>query len=236
MDMIELWSGGTRAIIDPMGAWLTNLSDDNGDILFPKRRLAAPDGSSKTRGGCHVCLPNFGPGGDSGLAQHGFGRVLPWQPADQAANSVVLTLTGGEDGYQALVSRLTYQLADRSLRVTLQLTNTGQAPLRVAPGFHPYFALRDGEDQVKLDGAVVELAALTGTEFQTGTHKQLHTAHRTIAIQSANLDIWAVWTDQLAAYVCVEPTAGGYAFTRSAVASELLTNHNPHTYACTISW
>src|SRR5688572_18264108 len=115
---IELWNGSAKAIIDPRGAWLTNLSDDHGDVLFPKRRLKAPDGTIKDRGGCHVCLPNFGPGGSSGLPQHGFGREMVWTTSEQFDNSVVFSLSSGRDGYENLSSVLRYRLDEGSLSIT----------------------------------------------------------------------------------------------------------------------
>ena len=91
---IELYNGDAKAIISTHGGYVTNLANDDGDILFPKRTLKAPDGSEKVRGGCHVCLPNFGPGGDTGLAQHGFGRTSEWVVASKSEAAVELTLKG----------------------------------------------------------------------------------------------------------------------------------------------
>ena len=74
---ITLHTGTTTATITTDGAYITSLADERGDVFYPLQQLATSDGARKTRGGCHVCLPNFGPGGASGLAQHGFGRSGP---------------------------------------------------------------------------------------------------------------------------------------------------------------
>lgn len=237
MDVIELWSGTTKAIIDPIGAWVTNLSDDSGDILFPKRQLKAPDGSTKVRGGCHVCLPNFGPGGDSGLVQHGFGRARQWRVGGQSESRLVLTLAGGAEGYEALESTLIYELTATSFHMTLSVTNTGIAPLRVGPAFHPYFALADSEGQVRIDGHSHDLDDLAGTLFEAGEQMQLTTQRRTISLLSTGLSTWALWTDRLGSYVCVEPTMGGYTFLEKELGmEEALGQDATKTCAATIKW
>jgi glucose-6-phosphate 1-epimerase len=137
---IELFNGSAKAIIDPRGAWLTNLSDDYGDILYPKRTLVAGDGTKKARGGSHVCLPNFGPGGDSGQPQHGFGRVMDWEVTDTTAASAMLTLAHGNNDYANLSALLTYHLESQSIIMTLEVTNDGAADMRLAPAFHPHFS------------------------------------------------------------------------------------------------
>jgi galactose mutarotase-like enzyme len=236
MDIIELYSGATRAIIDPLGAWLTNLSDDNGDILFPRRQLTAADGSAKTRGGCHICLPNFGPGGKSGLPQHGFGRVLPWRVIDHSDASATLLLQGGAPGYEGLQTTIQFVIKDSSLSMMLSVENNGSEPLRVAPAFHPYFSLTKGEGEVKVDERTHVLAELAGTEFEDGDGKTLVTPGRHIHVTSRQLPTWAIWTDMLGDYVCVEPTYGGYSFLNAPAPGELLQPGASATYECTISW
>lgn len=237
MGIIELWNGSTKALIDPNGAWLTNLSDDRGDILFPKRMLTALDGTKKARGGCHVCLPNFGPGGDSELSQHGFGRTLLWEVVAGNASSVKLSLKGGPARYEGLWSVLAYEVGETSVTMTLELTNEGETPLRVGPAFHPYFALWDDEDQVKVDGRTIELDELEGTLFEEGAAKELASHRRHLKLTSENLSTWALWTDRLAAYVCVEPTLGGYTFLEpNPQEDELLSSGQVCSYSFQMAW
>lgn len=237
MDSIELWNGSTKALVDPLGAWLTNLSDDNGDVLFPRRQLQAGDGSKKTRGGCHVCLPNFGPGGESSLPQHGFGRTALWDIVDQSKSTVTVRLVGGATSYEALESVLTYDLGVASIRMTLGLTNTGDMALRIAPAFHPYFVLGNEEGQVQIDEQRHDLDDLAGTLFEGGTEKKIVTQRRTFAVKSTGLSTWALWTDRLGSYVCVEPTFDGNAFVNGQpAAGELLAPGHEATYSMTISW
>lgn len=234
---IEIFSGDTKAIISRDGAWLTNLADEQGDVLFPKRSLAAPDGSQKTRGGCHVCLPNFGPGGESGLAQHGFGRTTVWDLAGQSENSVSLVLHGGEGVYQKLESHLTYTVVGRTITLDLELTNAGDQPLHVAPGFHPYFALDPEEADVEVENESFMLGSISGTEYRNGLSKKLVTDSREINLAGQNLSTWAIWTDELANYVCVEPTFAGNAFLDEDYAEgEWIEPQAAAKYSCTISW
>ena len=238
MDTIELWNGDTKALIDPMGAWLTNLSDDRGDILFPRRRLTDTSGGKKQRGGMHVCLPNFGPGGDSSLAQHGFGRDMVWQMSDTQPSYARFELAGGPKGdYQTLQATLQLTLDTRSIDVALTLRNTGTTPLRVAPGFHPYFALDRNEHTIHVNGASYTTADLAGTEFFDDRHAMhLRVARRTVAVTSHRLPTWALWTDGLGDYVCVEPTASGNAFLGAVTDNEQLHAGKQQTYSMTIAW
>ncbi len=212
MDVVELWSGSTKALVSIDGGWLTNLSDNYGDVLFPKRSLVAADGSKKQRGGCHVCLPNFGPGGLSDQQQHGFGRQMVWEIGHQTQSEVTLELPHGDDEYPDLSSQVTYALDGNSLNIILKVTNNGSESARIAPGFHPYFATADGEGQVSIDTERIDVQDLEGTVFYSGASKKLTLQKRTITMHSDELTTWAAWSDQLGNYVCLEPTHAGYAF------------------------
>lgn len=236
MDTVELISGTTRAVVLREGAWLLNLADKHGDILFPKQWVEA-SGGKRARGGSHICLPNFGPGGSSGLAQHGFGRTSSWKVTEQGSASATLELIGGNERYASLQSRITYVLKENSLTMILKLTNGGGDPLRVAPGFHPYFVLALGEEQVKVDGEAYNLSELSGTVFLQGEAKQLTTQLRTILLTADNLTTWALWTDKLGRYVCLEPTFAGNSFTEdSPEEGELLRAGLSKSYKLQISW
>lgn len=231
---IELFAGDTKAIISTKGVWLTNLSDGKGDILYPKRLLRAADGSQKYRGGSHVCLPNFGPGGDSGLEQHGYGRTIDWQVTEQTEAAVELSCRG-IGAYADMQALLRYELGEQRLSTKLTLRNLGDKQLRVAPAFHPYFFT--GTDPVVLDGDTLhDLSHLAETEFVEGDTRRLTVNGRDLLLTADGLPIWAVWTDQLGAYVCVEPTAAGNAFLESAQADQWLHSGETRSYSLTISW
>lgn len=233
---IELWSGNTKAIIDPRGAWLTNLSDDRGDILFPKRSLKNSEGITKLRGGCHVCVPNFGPGGESGQPQHGFGREMNWTIQERTESTVALVLEHGSKGYESLRSVLRYSLGNSMVAMTLELINNGEGAVRVAPAFHPYFAIIGGTT-VLLDGEKMLLEDLSETRFISGGTQELTLPNRRLILRSKHLSVWAQWTDQLGPYVCVEPTVGGYAFLNAKPGNEeILRPGNSKEYSLEVEW
>lgn len=231
---IELYNGDAKAIISTHGGYITNLANDDGDILFPKRTLQGSDGSEKVRGGCHVCLPNFGPGGASGQAQHGFGRTSKWLVAGRSATHTELTLAG-EKEYVGMASSLGYTLQQSSLEMSLTLKNTGESPLKVSPGFHPYFF--KGGQVVQLDGVTyMDTTEFAGTEYADGTTRELAVAGRVLTLRSENLPRWALWTDDLADYFCVEPTQGGYAFADDIMRADTLQPGAERRYTLTIQW
>jgi len=230
---IELWNGATKAIVDPLGAWMTNLSDDNGDILYPKRKFQVDD-TTKERGGLFVCAPNFGPGGDSGQAQHGFARTATWEVIDKTESSVLLKLLGNDD-YQEVSFVVSYQLGDHILIATLEVANDSAHSVRVAPAFHPYFPTH--EQPVAINGEKQSLDELDEAVFEEGKRQQIKTADRQITCESSQLTTWAKWTDQLGPYVCVEPTLAGFSFLNDTPApEEMMQSGETKTYSFTMTW
>ncbi len=234
--MIVIENGSTKAVINPNGAWVEELSENGNQILFPHTQLVSDSGEHKDRGGMHVCLPNFGPGGNSQLAQHGFGRTSEWKVLKHNKNSVTLRLKTDMPHYGNMVSTLLYEVKDGSLSATLNLKNKGQVSVRVAPGFHPYFHLDESESAIEVNGIVYELADLGGTEFIESEKATLKTVGREINITQLGLSKWAIWTDMLANYVCVEPTFGGYRFLENSSPEEFIAPGKEKSFACTISF
>ncbi len=231
---IELFYESTKAIISADGGYVTNLMDDRGDILFPKRTMIAPDGSEKVRGGCHVCLPQFGPGGESGLAQHGYGRSSIWTIAAHTETTLDLNLAG-QGAYEDLRSTLHYELTETSLQMQLTLENAGTVPLAVAPGFHPYFFT--GGTEITLDDvAYKDLSEFEGVEFVSGDVRHAQIAGRELTMYSTNLGIWAEWTDQLGNYFCIEPTQSGFSFVEESSRADMLGACEQKSYSLTIEW
>ncbi len=230
---ITLHTGTTTATITTDGAYITSLTDEYGDVFYPLQQLTTSDGERKTRGGCHICLPNFGPGGASGLAQHGFGRTNQWQVVEQASDRVELILQGS-DAYAGLESRLVYTVAEHQLAMQLTLANVGEDELLVAPAFHPYFVY---DDVPVLDSQpLADLAPLADTIFVDGPTRQLATGRRTITLQSEGLPRWAVWTDGLGPYLCVEPTHSGNSFADSPSRATVLVPGQTAQYGVRVGW
>lgn len=235
-DLIEISSPNERVLIDPNGAWVTSLTRGDTPIFFPKAELTHESGTDKIRGGMHVCLPNFGPGGESDLAQHGFGRTETWTVLQQNESSVTLELKVMKRNYTGLDARLHYEITGTSLTATLSLSNNGTTPFRVAPGFHPYFALEPSEAAVTVNGELLQLDKLAGTEYREAESAELITGSQHIVMHTENLTTWAIWTDQLGNYVCVEPTFGGNRFLEAARSDEALAPGQTRTYSVRIHW
>jgi D-hexose-6-phosphate mutarotase len=207
--IIELRRDDRKAVVDTKGAYLTNYSDDSGDIIYPKRVIANSAGELKTRGGCHVCLPNFGPGGESGLDQHGYGRTSDWGIVESSDAHVVFKLDGQGD-YAGMTSFLQYQLSETGLLMTLTLQNQGGTVLEVGPAFHPYF---ETGDHMVVDGEPFDMGAYNEMVLSDeNQEKIINTNHRTIVLKSPEMPFWAQWSDRLADYFCIEPNFGGFTF------------------------
>ncbi|HMR72924.1 MAG TPA: aldose epimerase [Candidatus Saccharibacteria bacterium] len=234
--MIKLGSGSTITTISETGAWVETLTIHDKLVFFPKTLLRSELGEEKIRGGMHVCLPNFGPDSANTLPQHGFGRTEVWNETRDAGSHATLELHGGTVHYAQLVATLDYRLHGSSLVSTLQLVNNGARPLRVAPAFHPYFALDDSETAVRINGDIYELSSLSGTEFIEAETVELETANYTLQLSQTNLSTWSIWTDQLGPYICVEPTFGGNRFLETEQSDELLNPKASRQYSLTISW
>ena len=235
MSTIQLRYGDARATIDLDGAWVTELATDDGDILYPRQERTDKSGARKLRGGMHVCVPNFGPGGSTDQQQHGFGRLKEWKLVGHDVSYASMILLGGDGSYQNLSSMLSFDIDERSLSVTLSLINRNEYPIHVAPGFHPYFNV--GDNQAILDDETLNYDELIGTLFVEGNRHELEIGERHLSLYSEELGRWAVWTDQLGDYVCVEPTLSGNSFARAHPATdEMLAPDEQRTYTFTMSW
>ena len=221
----------TTFAIDTAGAYVTKLAADGQPILFTRQRIG-----DKLRGGSHVCLPNFGPDVSGELAQHGFGRVVDWKLTKDEPNIKELTLPSIAGVYTGLQATLRYDCSESGMLMRLTVVNTGRQPLRVAPAFHPYFAVPD-ESDVQLNGELLDLSTYAGTEYIKGTRQTLQVGERTLTLHSDELTTWALWTDQAAGYFCVEPSLRGQSFRRSEPdTEELLQPDEQRTYDFRISW
>ena len=207
--IIELRHGDKKAVVDTNGCYLINYADENGDIIYPKRVITTENGEQKTRGGSHVCMPNFGPGGESGQDQHGYGRSSEWNIAESGDNHVEFTLEGQGD-YSDMPAKLRYELTDSGLAMELQLVNNGSSVLEVGPAFHPYFMTGD---HMVVDGESFDMEAYKEMVLSDESDEKLiNTNHRTIMLKSTNMPFWAQWSDRLSGYFCIEPSYGGFTF------------------------
>ncbi len=234
--MLKIHHKSIEALIDPHGAWVTELNNDDLPLLHPKIDLLSENGQRKSRGGMHVCLPNFGPGGDNKLAQHGFGRELDWEVVSHSGSRVELVLKGGAVRYADMESRIVYELFDDSFSAELVVKNRGKISVRLAPAFHPYFQLEEPETAIMVNEKVYDLTELVNTEFVEADEIRLRSAGRELSLVQHGLPVWAIWTDRLSEYVCVEPTFGGYRFLEQSSDDEQLQPNAKRIYGFSINW
>jgi galactose mutarotase-like enzyme len=163
------------------GAIVTALTVGGRDLLFMDRATLA-DASLSVRGGIPLLFPFAGRlDGDrlvhagTTMKQHGFARNKAWTVVDRLPGEVRLAL---EDDAQTRAAyphgfRLeqTVTVLPRGLRLGLQMHNRGEAPMPVAPGWHPYFPCpsRDKPRVQPLDVANLDPARFTpDAEFDFG--------------------------------------------------------------------
>lgn len=217
--------------VNPLGGYIEQYRVDGRDILF----YAMIDGKKR---GTHVCVPNFGPDASGRLAQHGFGRSVMWQVEQSDDASVVLRYHHKEDdAWQGLTTTLSYQLFEAGLRMTLQCYNESQTPLRVAPGFHPYFMCHETDTPVSVAGEVYTAAELHATQYRAfGEHPvAVGVDDQVLTLRSQGLPMYAIWSAQTNRYICVEPTAGGNRFLTDAGDGEWVAPGERRLYQCEVT-
>jgi len=70
----------------------------------------------------------------------------------------------------------------------------------------------------------------------TRTSAVLTATNLRVTLTPKNLSTWAIWTDQLGPYVCVEPTFGGNRFLEPESPDEQLAPDQTKTYSLRIEW
>lgn len=150
-------ANGDTAVIALHGAQVISWNTlDGGEHLYLSPH-AVWDGQAAVRGGVPICFPQFNLRGP--LAKHGFARNLPWsleswlQQEDHVHAVFLLkddaqTRTWWPHGFEA---RLVVQLAEGSLRMTLDLHNTGADAWSFTGALHSYLRVDDIE-QLRLEG------------------------------------------------------------------------------------
>lgn len=214
------------------GAYVTHLNDENGSAILAPLSILGPE--AKKRGGCHVCLPYFGADA-AGRPQHGFGRDLSWriEENNRVISAYFETDVPGWSGFRAQID---YTAGVREFAMELKVFNGGTEARRVSPGFHPYFAL-EGND-IELDGRRVKANEFGEAQFIEGPTHTLVTGTHSFTLHSDELQTWALWSDRLGDYFCVEPTFRGpsHEAGTEALDGELLAPGEERYYRFTIQW
>lgn len=206
---INLINKKTKLTLDSDGAYIEKFTYDKKDIFFPKFETEIK-GKKKTRGGSHPCLPSFGPSEINDLKDHGYGRDSEWEVIEQTDEKVILSLKG-RCGYEGMESFITYELGENGLFAEIKMANESDKDLPVAPGFHPYFKVGD---DFKVDGLDFGDFNLEDTYFLDAREVSFKGKDYNINIVSDNFYKFAIWTDFLDNYRCVEPCYNGKSFVK----------------------
>ena len=195
--------------VNTNGAYIENFTYDEKDVFYPKFQREI-NGKMKTRGGSHPCLPSFGPSEINDLKDHGYGRDKEWEIKEISDKKIDLYLAG-RSGYEGVDSFISYELGEDYLLAEIKMVNGSDKDLPVAPGFHPYF--RAGED-FKVEGLDFGDFNLEDTYFLDASEVKFRAENFNIKITSDNFHKFAIWTDFLEDYRCVEPCYNGKSFVK----------------------
>lgn len=142
---------GESALVALQGAQVLSWVVAGRERLYLSPR-AVFDGACAIRGGIPLCFPQFNQRGP--LPKHGFARNLSWRPVqagdDAGARSrVCLQLTDSDATRtwwpERFDARLTVALSAGSLRVQLDVCNTGATPWAFTTALHTYLRVEDVE-------------------------------------------------------------------------------------------
>jgi hypothetical protein len=200
---------GLGATIDTTGAWVTSLSLGKDHVFFPRDLVATGPDELKFRGGMHVCSPYFGTDPSSKGPQHGNARLSEWRIKEPRSNNHLSLVLEDESWANVRLSqRLTYLLNGNWFAALLDLKNLDDSTeIEVSPGFHPYFAGRENDNEC-------------GPEPATDKHTQVYDGRcslRDIVLNNGiGVNMWAMnlpegvaWSDNPEEYHCIEPTSYG---------------------------
>jgi glucose-6-phosphate 1-epimerase len=133
-----------------VASWTPERVAGGEDVLWLSGKSAwLPD--KPIRGGVPICFPWFGPKKDDPSAPaHGFARLRPWEleSIDAQNSAIVVTLLTRSDDATRKLWPFDFALRHRvsfgnELSLSLELTNTGAAPLLADEALHTYFHIGD---------------------------------------------------------------------------------------------
>ncbi len=147
LKIVRVISDKARAAIALHGAHVISYQPKDQPEIIWMSDEAIYDGKAALRGGVPICWPWFG-----GLASpsHGFVRTQEWQLIEhrENANGVIVCLGLSDSPAtqaiwpHAFALRLLVEIGDE-LKLTLQMTNTDNAPWNISAALHTYLAVSD---------------------------------------------------------------------------------------------
>ena len=244
-DTIELSdgdAGSAVSIVPGRGAIVTRFRVGGRELLYLDDATLR-DPAKNVRGGIPVLFPSpgrltgdsFARDGRSGsMKQHGFARDLAWETRSvgvTGAPRATLALRATEATRAAypydFLLAITFSLVGASLRLDVDVENSGTVPLPFAFGLHPYFLVPDA-DKARARIATHATRAFDNVDKKTvpfhgfdltAKEVDLHLLDpgssdselawgdgARLAIRaSPELTRWVVWTLAGRDFVCVEP-------------------------------
>lgn len=199
------------------------------------------DTTKNVRGGIPVLFPSpgkllsdsFAYNGrvGTGLTQHGFARLMPWQVRESSGEALRLGLTSDATTLSRFPWRFRAQLdfavRERSLQLTFSVENTDSEPMPFALGYHPYFHVHERDKaQVRIDSQASQafdnvrkqIVAFEGfdlTQPELDLHLLDHDSQQCVLTwpdgsalhikADPEFVVWVVWTLAGRDFVCLEP-------------------------------
>jgi len=169
---IKLRYGSMESFVSPEGAYVTRLTVDNKDFLFPDGFYLI-SGKEKRRGGIFPLFPYAGPLEEHpDWPQHGFARDMKWKEKtiyqDLEPSEVLLELKSDKETQKIFPyqfrNELKIALGENKLSCELTVFNEDNKDMPVALGFHPYFPL----PSQKLNDIKTNLDGLNLEKYQLG--------------------------------------------------------------------
>jgi galactose mutarotase-like enzyme len=229
-------------LVPERGAIVTRFRVGERDLLFLDESTLT-DRTKNVRGGIPLLFPSPGrlagdrferDGRVGSMKQHGFARDVAWTVGaldTKDAARATLAIEATDDTLRAFPwdfrLAITYSLRGRTLRLDVEATNPGAAPLPFAFGIHPYFLVRDADKARARIATKATLAFDNVTKSEVPFHGFDLTAKEVdlhlidhgstaselawgdgarLAIRgSKELGRWVVWTLAGRDFVCVEP-------------------------------
>jgi galactose mutarotase-like enzyme len=222
--MITLKQNTSTLTVDLQGGYVDSWIVSGLPILYR--------GSDLKRRGIPILFPYFGkPSAE--LPQHGFGRDTLWRcvHVDELSMSMMISEV---DIYDAARKYYPYRfeatitltlIESNILQYTLKVKNTGDTPLPISPGLHPYWSIpQDAKKKLKVDGvtgfdadAVDWENAPPDADFSFHNPTSFHIDKYSVAMTDTSpngekvkqLTIWSQSLDKADHnFICIEPICG----------------------------
>lgn len=233
----EVWlvDGDSSVVVAPRRGGMVTSFNVAGREVFAMDDASFADETKNVRGGIPLLFPSPGrltedvwAGGP--MKQHGFARNHAFDVTDRGLDKVSLRLRSS-DAKEASYPYpfeliMTYSVSGRTLRIEADIANTGNEPMPMGFGLHPYFAVaQDQKSSVRVptrttrvfDNRAKMERAFTGLDLD-GEEVDLHFLdHGTSEASLLSPDLvvslraspefshWVVWTLAGKDFVCLEP-------------------------------